>query len=62
MTCLHLGWALLQPSLFGGNDGPGHSLVYYFALPEGWEPDQVENKAALEMLQRFFHDGREFDG
>lgn len=30
-----------QPSLFGSNDGQGHSLVYYFALPEGWEPNQA---------------------
>ena len=50
------------PSVFGGNDGPGHSLVYYFALPEGWEPSMVENKAALGLAQRFFSDGIEFDG
>lgn len=31
----------VQPSLFGANDGHGHSLVYYFALPEGWEPSQA---------------------
>lgn len=30
-----------QATLFGTNDGPGASLVYYFALPEGWEPSQV---------------------
>jgi Protein ENHANCED DISEASE RESISTANCE 2, C-terminal len=50
------------PSMFGGNDGPGHSLVYYFALPEGWEPSMLENQAALGMAQRFFADGVEFDG
>lgn len=33
--------AVPQPSLFGSNDGQGHSLVYYFALPEGWEPSQA---------------------
>ena len=36
---LQLPW--YPPSLFGANDGKGHSLVYYFALPEGWEPSQV---------------------
>lgn len=48
-------------SLFGAQDGNGLSLVYYFTLPEGWEPNDVGNPAALEMLQRFIHDGREQD-
>ena len=52
---------LLQASLFGAQDGKGLSVVYYFALPEGWEPADVPNFAALEMLQRFFHDGKEQD-
>ncbi len=50
------------PSMFGGNDGAGQSLVYYFALPEGWEPSQVENSEALALAQRFFNNGVEFDG
>ncbi|KAL4421206.1 hypothetical protein ABPG77_010081 [Micractinium sp. CCAP 211/92] len=50
------------PSLFGSNDGQGHSLVYYFALPEGWEPSQMDNQAALALVQRFMHNKREFDG
>lgn len=53
--------AVVQASLFGAQDGKGLSLVYYFALPEGWEPADVPNSAALEMLQRFFHDGKEYD-
>ncbi|KAL3149993.1 hypothetical protein ABBQ38_013349 [Trebouxia sp. C0009 RCD-2024] len=48
-------------SLFGGQDGQGLSLVYYFTLPEGWEPNDVGNTAALQLLQRFIHDGREQD-
>ena len=52
---------MLQASLFGAQDGNGLSLVYYFTLPEGWEPNDVGNPAALEMLQRFIHDGREQD-
>ena len=52
---------LLQASLFGSQDGQGLSLVYYFTLPEGWEPQDVGNLAALQMLQRFIHDGREQD-
>jgi hypothetical protein len=50
------------PTVFGPTDGPGYSLVYYFALPEGWEPSQVDNPAALGLLRRFVHNGREFDG
>jgi len=50
-----------QASLFGAQDGQGLSLVYYFTLPEGWEPKDVGNEAALGMLQRFIHDGREQD-
>ncbi|KAK9808688.1 hypothetical protein WJX72_001980 [[Myrmecia] bisecta] len=48
-------------SLFGAQDGEGHSIVYYFGLPEGWQPSDVENKAALALLQRFIHDGKEAD-
>lgn len=62
LLVINLQLPLYSPSLFGSNDGQGHSLVYYFALPEGWEPEMVENVAALELLQRFFHDGKEFDG
>ncbi|KAG7670656.1 hypothetical protein Ndes2526B_g00441 [Nannochloris sp. 'desiccata'] len=50
------------PSMFGSMDGAGQSLVYYFALPEGWEPSMVENQAALGLAQRFFNNGVEFDG
>jgi len=50
------------PSIFGGTDGVGQSLVYYFALPEGWEPSHVQNQAALKLAQRFFNNGVEFDG
>ena len=47
--------------MWGASDGDGASLVYYFALPEGWTPAQEPNKAALGLLQRFVHDGREAD-
>ena len=52
---------MLQASLFGSNDGPGFSIVYYFALPEGWSPSDVEHPESLELLRRFFGDGREAD-
>ena len=42
-------------------DGKGQTLVYYFSLPEGWEPGQVQNPAALALAQRFINDGRESD-
>jgi hypothetical protein len=47
LPVLVLVCVVLQPSLFGCNDGPGHSLVYYFALPEGWEPSQVRVTPSL---------------
>lgn len=63
LLIINLLLPMYPPSVWGGtNDGPGHSLVYYFTLPEGWEPEQVENKAALALAQRFFADGEEFDG
>ncbi|KAK9862586.1 hypothetical protein WJX84_000829 [Apatococcus fuscideae] len=48
-------------SMFGKSDEAGCSLVYYFALPEGWEPEQVGNPAALGLLQRFIQDQHESD-
>lgn len=38
-----------------------HMQVYYFGLPDGWEPAQVGNDAALGLLERFVHDGIEAD-
>ena len=57
------GWhrTALQPSMWGPMDGKGQSLVYYFSLPQGWEPDQLDNPAALALAQRFVHNGRESD-
>ena len=48
--------------MWGTSDGKGHSLVYYFGLPDGWDPAMVENQAALALWQRFVHDGKEADG
>lgn len=53
---------LVQASFFGKSDGHGHSLVYYFGLPDGWEPSMMDNKQALALWQRFVHDGTESDG
>ena len=50
-----------QAALFGKKDEAGSSLVYYFALPEGWEPGHVRNPAALGLLQRFLLDQNEQD-
>lgn len=53
----------MQPGLLSrAVDGKGVSLVYYFALPEGFELSHVENKAAVELLQRFVHDDVEQNG
>ena len=52
----------MQPAMWGGSmDGKGQTLVYYFSLPEGWEPSQLGNPAALALAQRFFNSGREGD-
>ena len=47
--------------MWGATDGKGQSMVYYFSLPEGWEPQQLDNPTALALCQRFVHDGREHD-
>ena len=60
LLCLTLD-ACFQAALFGKKDEAGSSLVYYFALPEGWEPGQVGNPAALGLLQRFLLDQNEQD-
>ena len=69
ILCVTLGWCeaaqhvhTMQASFFGKSDGHGHSLVYYFGLPEGWEPSMIDNAAALALWQRFVHDGTEHDG
>ncbi|KAG2443802.1 hypothetical protein HXX76_002145 [Chlamydomonas incerta] len=53
---------LYPATLFGGNDGPSQSLVYYFALPPGFNPATFENQTALGLLRRFVTNGREADG
>lgn len=49
-------------TFFGATDGVGQSIVYYFALPEDFDPPRFENQAALGLLQRFVANGREVDG
>ncbi|CAD7696376.1 unnamed protein product [Ostreobium quekettii] len=49
-------------SLFGGTDGPGHSLVYHFVLREGFHPLTECNTAAVGLLHRLVHNGREETG
>lgn len=62
LLIINLQLPTYPPSLFGGNDGKGYSLVYYFGLPMGWEPSMVHNSAALDLLQRFVNNGIELDG
>ena len=49
-------------AFFGASDGLGQSIVYYFALPEDFDPATFENQAALGLLARFVANGREADG
>ena len=46
----------------GQTDGKGVSLVYYFALPDGFEPEEMPNKAALGLMQRFTQGSKENNG
>ena len=48
-------------------DGRGHSLVFYFRLPDNWDPTSYERShpaagPALGLARRFVHNGREGDG
>lgn len=48
-----------EPALFGNTDGPGHSLVYYCVLKKGFNPDEFQNRGAVELLHGLIHNGRE---
>jgi hypothetical protein len=50
------------PGIFGPSDGPGESVIYYFALRDDFDPAAFPNKAALGLLARFVANGREADG
>ena len=48
-------------------DGRGHSLVFYFRLPDNWDPAAYESShpaasPALGLARRLVHNGRELDG
>lgn len=43
-------------------DGPGESVVYYYALRDEFDPAVFPNQAALALLSRFVAGGREADG
>ncbi|CAL5218734.1 g448 [Coccomyxa viridis] len=62
LLVLNIQLPMYPASFFGKSDGHGHSLVYYFGLPDGWEPSMMDNKQALALWQRFVHDGTERDG
>jgi hypothetical protein len=63
LLIINLQLPAYAPSILGGaTDGPGHSLVYYFALPPGWEPTDAPSAAAAGLFRRFLADAREADG
>ncbi len=51
-----------QAPIFGPFDGPGVSIVFYFRLPEDFNPSKFENQKALQLFKRFIANGREADG
>jgi hypothetical protein len=50
------------PPIWGGGDGPGVSIVYYFALSEDFDPLHQANQLALQLFQRVISNGKEADG
>mmetsp|Transcript_28201 Transcript_28201/g.83498 ORF Transcript_28201/g.83498 Transcript_28201/m.83498 type:complete len:419 (-) Transcript_28201:573-1829(-) len=63
LLIVNLQMPAYKPSIFGGsNDGPGWSCVFYFALPDGFDPLHHPNQKALALLQRFVADSKEADG
>jgi hypothetical protein len=51
-----------QATIFGPYDGEGVSIVFYFALPPGFDPAALPNQKALALYKRFLVNGREADG
>ncbi len=51
-----------QATLFGPQDGHGVSIVFYFRLPDDFDPAKFENQPALALFKRFVANGREADG
>jgi len=62
LLIINLQLPTYAPSLFGGTDGHGWSIVYYFALREDFDPATFPNQKALGLLKRFVQNGREADG
>lgn len=51
------------PTMIGGKtDGPGVSIVYFFALPEDFDPAAFPNQKALGLLKRLVQGSKEADG
>lgn len=46
----------------GSTDGKGVHIVQYYGLPEDFELSDVGNEAAVGLLQRLVHDGKEANG
>ena len=46
----------------GNTDGKGVHIVQYFALPTDFKLGQIGNDAAVGLLQRLVHDGKESNG
>ena len=56
---------LLQAGMLpgrGSTNGKGVHIVQYFALPGDFRFDQLENDAAIGLLQRLVADGKETNG
>ena len=56
LLIINIQLPLYPAALFGASDGKGSSLVYYFALPRGWEPEDVPVEAALKLLRQLVQD------
>lgn len=51
-----------QATMFGSHDGPGHSIVFCFVLPEGFDSSKFKNQGFMRLFHRFVRGEKEADG
>ncbi|CAG9463111.1 unnamed protein product [Pedinophyceae sp. YPF-701] len=60
---LHVQFPFYNPPFFStGADGVGASLVFWFRLPDGFDPAAHPNQKAMHLMRQFFQDEKDPDG